>query len=93
MNFCNFFQLLYLRFYKHNIYIYFLSDAEKNTPHKCRNNIKLTINFIIFSYESGILEDPGIAAPDGLFEMTKNPEDAPNTPDYISIKFDKGYSF
>uniref|UniRef100_A0A8C8ESZ8 argininosuccinate synthase n=1 Tax=Oncorhynchus tshawytscha TaxID=74940 RepID=A0A8C8ESZ8_ONCTS len=38
------------------------------------------------SYESGILENPKSHVPADLYLMTKNPEDAPNSPDGVPIK-------
>ncbi|KAF2357935.1 Argininosuccinate synthase, partial [Trinorchestia longiramus] len=42
------------------------------------------------SYESGVLEDPDCLAPEGLCEMTVDPEKAPDKPQLITINFDKG---
>ncbi|KAI5615723.1 argininosuccinate synthase, partial [Silurus asotus] len=47
-------------------------------------------NLMHISYESGILENPKNHAPSDLYLMTKNPEDAPNTPDVLEIEFSKG---
>uniref|UniRef100_A0A8B9HMI0 Argininosuccinate synthase n=1 Tax=Astyanax mexicanus TaxID=7994 RepID=A0A8B9HMI0_ASTMX len=47
-------------------------------------------NLMHISYESGILENPKSHAPSDLYLMTKNPEDAPNTPDELEIEFKKG---
>lgn len=47
-------------------------------------------NLMHISYESGILENPKSHAPIDLYLMTKNPEDAPNSPDVLEIDFKKG---
>uniref|UniRef100_A0AAR2KWF0 Argininosuccinate synthase n=1 Tax=Pygocentrus nattereri TaxID=42514 RepID=A0AAR2KWF0_PYGNA len=47
-------------------------------------------NLMHISYESGILENPKNHAPSDLFLMTKSPEDSPNVPDMVEIKFNKG---
>lgn len=47
-------------------------------------------NLMHISYESGILENPKTHGPSDLYLMTKNPEDAPNTPDVLEIEFSKG---
>lgn len=47
-------------------------------------------NLMHISYESGILEDPKAHGPSDLYLMTKNPEDAPNSPDVLEIEFSKG---
>ncbi|XP_062844751.1 argininosuccinate synthase [Trichomycterus rosablanca] len=47
-------------------------------------------NLMHISYESGILENPKSHAPSDLYQMTKNPEDSPTTPDRLEIEFCKG---
>lgn len=47
-------------------------------------------NIVHISYESGILEDPSQSAPEGLFQMTKDPQNAPNSPTRIDIVFSHG---
>ena len=42
------------------------------------------------SHEGGVLEDPSVAPPDDLFLLTKNPADAPDTPQDVKIEFDAG---
>lgn len=42
------------------------------------------------SIECGILEDPNQEPPEDVFEWTTSPENAPNTPEYVSVKFDAG---
>ena len=42
------------------------------------------------SYEGGILEDPANEPPNDMFLMTKNPEDAPEKPEYVTIGFERG---
>ncbi|TRO48863.1 argininosuccinate synthase, partial [Candidatus Bathyarchaeota archaeon] len=42
------------------------------------------------SIECGILEDPDKEPPEDVFEWTTAPEKAPNTPQYVSIKFQNG---
>ena len=43
--------------------------------------------------ECGLLEDASKEPPDDAFEWTVNPEKAPNTPEYITIKFEEGIPF
>jgi len=42
------------------------------------------------SIECGILENPAIEPPEEAFEWTNSPENAPATPEYLSIEFEKG---
>ncbi|GAB6018926.1 Adenylosuccinate synthetase [Chamberlinius hualienensis] len=47
-------------------------------------------NFMHISYESGVLEDPSKEAPEELYQMTKSPTIAPDTPEILSIEFKCG---
>lgn len=47
-------------------------------------------NLLHISYEGKALEDPWQEADTSMFRLTVNPEDAPNTPEYIEIEFEKG---
>ena len=42
------------------------------------------------SVEAGILEDPWVEPPAEVWLWTKNPEDAPNTPQIVEIEFERG---
>ena len=42
------------------------------------------------SIECGILEDANQEPPEDAFEWTTSPEEAPNTPEYVAVKFDAG---
>ena len=44
----------------------------------------------ISSYESGQLEDPAVPGPDGIYQMTVDPEKAPDTPEELEIHFKQG---
>ncbi|HEY0269924.1 MAG TPA: argininosuccinate synthase [Sphingomonas sp.] len=47
-------------------------------------------NLLHTSSEGKVLEDPWQEVPDYVYSRTDNPEDAPNTPEYITIDFEKG---
>lgn len=47
-------------------------------------------NLMHISYESGILEDPMTQAPEDLYQMTVDPQKAPDVPTVIVIEFKKG---
>ncbi|KAI9016020.1 argininosuccinate synthase [Hyaloraphidium curvatum] len=47
-------------------------------------------NLYHISFEAGILEDPDCSPPDGMWKLTANAEDAPNTPEKIEIVFKDG---
>lgn len=47
-------------------------------------------NLLHTSSEGKILEDPSVAAPEYVYQRTKNPEDAPEAPEFIEIEFLNG---
>ena len=47
-------------------------------------------NLLHISYEGGILEDPWQAPPDDIFTLTASPMEAPDQPEVIEIRFDRG---
>jgi len=47
-------------------------------------------NLLHTSSEGKVLEDPAIEAPDYVYQRTVNPEDAPDTPEFVEITYAKG---
>ncbi|MDD7969675.1 argininosuccinate synthase [Roseinatronobacter alkalisoli] len=47
-------------------------------------------NLLHTSSEGKVLENPADDAPDYVYQRTVNPEDAPDTPEFIEISFEKG---
>lgn len=47
-------------------------------------------NLFHISYEAGILEDPNTTPPADMWKLTTAPEEAPQTPEQISIEFKTG---
>jgi argininosuccinate synthase len=47
-------------------------------------------NLMHVSYEGGILEDPWIAPPEEIFQLTRSPENARSESEYLEITFEKG---
>lgn len=47
-------------------------------------------NLLHVSYEGGVLEDPWVAPPPGMFRMTTDPEDAPDSPEFVEVSFAEG---
>ena len=47
-------------------------------------------NLLHTSSEGKVLEDPWDEVPDYVYSRTANPEDAPDTPQYITIDFERG---
>lgn len=70
-----------------------IAYAEKNNipiPASVDNPYSTDINLWGRSVEAGILEDPWQEPPAEVWEWTKNPEDAPNKPQYVEIQFEQG---
>ena len=47
-------------------------------------------NLLHTSSEGKVLEDPAVEAPDYVYQRTVNPEDAPDTPEFIEITYERG---
>lgn len=47
-------------------------------------------NLMHVSYEGGVLEDPWAGPPEGMFRMTTDPEKAPDEPEWVTVRFEKG---
>ena len=47
-------------------------------------------NLMHVSYEGGVLEDPWADPPEGMFRMTADPEDAPDVPEILTVRFAAG---
>ena len=65
---------------KHNIPV----PVTKKRPYSMDRNV------LHLSHEGADLEDPMNEPPKDLYLICKNPEEAPETPEYISIYFEKG---
>ena len=65
-----------------------------------RNNIPIPVtkkrpwssdrNLLHISFEGGILEDPWAEPPEDMYVLTRQPEKAPNKPQYVEIEFRGG---
>ncbi|RJL19191.1 argininosuccinate synthase [Paracoccus siganidrum] len=47
-------------------------------------------NLLHTSSEGKALEDPAVEAPDYVYQRTVSPEEAPDTPEYIEVTFERG---
>jgi len=65
---------------KHNIPI----EATAEKPYSVDRNLLHT------SYEGGVLEDPWNEPDSDMFQLTVDPQDAPNKPQYVEIEYRKG---
>ncbi|KAG8758483.1 argininosuccinate synthetase [Serendipita sp. 396] len=66
--------------------------AEKNIPvaQTAAKPWSTDENLFHISYEAGILENPATCPPADMWKLTKNPEEAPNEPDRLTIEFKTG---
>ena len=70
-----------------------MAYAEKNgvpIPAAPKPSYSMDANLMHVSYEGGVLEDPWSSPPEGMFRMTTDPEHAPDTPEVLTIRFDRG---
>jgi argininosuccinate synthase len=68
---------------KHDIPVDY-SKAEKKSPYS------MDANLLHISYEGDILEDPWAEAEDDMWRWSVSPEEAPDTPTYIELSYEKG---
>ena len=47
-------------------------------------------NLLHVSYEGGVLEDPWVAPPKGMFKLTVDPEEAPDEPEEVVVTYRHG---
>ena len=61
-------------------------------PHNKRGEAPFSTdaNLLHTSSEGLVLEDPWEEVPDYVYSRTVNPEDAPDTPEYVTIDFERG---
>ena len=61
-------------------------------PHNKRGEAPFSTdaNLLHTSSEGLVLEDPWAEVPDYVFSRTVNPEDAPDTPQYVEVAFERG---
>lgn len=61
-----------------------VSQTEKDIYSRDRNIFHL-------SHEGGLLEDPWNEPEESMYKLTVSPENAPDTPEYVEIAFEKGH--
>ena len=69
---------------KHGIPVDFKKRKGGGAPYS------MDANLLHISYEGGILEDPNFAPEDSMWRLTVSPEKAPNKPQIIELRFEKG---
>jgi len=68
---------------KHNIPVDY-SGSKKKSPYS------MDANLLHISYEGGILEDPWAEAEDDMWRWSVSPEEAPDTPTYLELRYKNG---
>lgn len=61
--------------------------ATKDNPYSIDDNLWG------WAIECGVLEDPWAEPPSDIYTMTVDPQDAPDEPEYVEIKFSKGIPY
>ncbi len=60
------------------------------TPVTPQMPYSMDANLLHVSYEGGVLEDPWVSPPAGMFRMTVDPESAPDDAEIVSVSFEGG---
>jgi argininosuccinate synthase len=60
------------------------------TPVTAERPYSIDANLLHISYEGGVLEDPWISPPPGMFKLTVDPELAPETAETVTVSFEGG---
>ncbi len=68
---------------EHNIPVDY-SSSKKKSPYS------MDANLLHISYEGGILEDPWAEAEEDMWRWSVSPEDAPDEPTYLELRYEKG---
>jgi len=68
---------------EHNIPVDY-SSGKKKSPYS------MDANLLHISYEGGILEDPWAEAEDDMWRWSVAPEQAPDAPTYLELRYEKG---
>ena len=68
---------------KHNIPVDY-SNSKKKSPYS------MDANLLHISYEGGILEDPWAEAEEDMWRWSVAPEQAPDEPTYLELRYEKG---
>jgi argininosuccinate synthase len=58
--------------------------------HGKKSPYSMDANLLHISYEGGILEDPNAEPEESMWRWSVSPQDAPDTPEYITIKYANG---
>ncbi|KAL3870632.1 hypothetical protein ACJMK2_038680 [Sinanodonta woodiana] len=80
----------YNRFKGRNDLFEFAKERGIPLPVTPKSPWSMDANLMHISYESGILEDPNVHAPADLYQMTSDPERAPEKPCMLDIEFKGG---
>src|SRR5690606_18387524 len=70
--------------------ILYASEHGIDVPVTKKKPYSTDANAFHISYEGGVLEDPWAAPPKGLWKLTVDPEDAPDTPEVVTGAFEHG---
>lgn len=82
--------MFYTRFAGRNALLAYAAEKKIPVQQTAAKPWSTDENLFHISYEAGILEDPDTTPPVDMWKLTTAPEDAPTTPERISLEFARG---
>jgi argininosuccinate synthase len=70
--------------------INYAKEHDIHVPVTAKKPYSMDRNLLHISFEGGVLEDPWTAPPEDMFMLSCSPENAPDTPEEVTIDFDRG---
>ena len=70
--------------------INYAKEHDIHVPVTAKKPYSMDRNLLHISFEGGVLEDPWNAPPEDMFMLSRSPEDAPDTPEEVTIDFERG---
>jgi len=70
--------------------INYAKEHDIHVPVTAKKPYSMDRNLLHISFEGGVLEDPWNAPPEDMFTLSCSPEDAPDTPEEVTIDFVRG---
>ena len=70
--------------------IRYAAERDIPVPVTAEKPYSVDANLLHISYEGGILEDPWAEPPASMFQLTQDPSQAPDEPEYLEVTFEAG---
>ncbi len=68
----------------------YAADHGIPVPVTAEKPYSMDANLLHISYEGGVLEDPWVGPPAGMFKLTTDPEQAPDEAEEVTVAFERG---